>query len=359
MTQPKKCLISDIYHVRNGVGSIGIMGSMPLTDMNYHDLRVSAITQAAHHWGGRRQAEMFDYQYDTSFLTEGFAEHSEEQHYAELARTAVTIAAAAAKVIAERRAAIENLQAVTTTKSSDVDPVTIVDTAAEEVIRTMLTELRPGDGMIGEEGTATTATTGVTWIVDPIDGTVNFLYNQPQYAVSLAAEIDHTPVAGVVLNVVTGQLWVASKNGGAITLGPHTPPRLITASTETSLTLSLVATGFSYSAARRKKQVEILGELIGTIRDIRRRGSAALDLCAVADGQVEAYYEHATNVWDYAAGVLVALEAGAVVETPRYGSPHHHETDKNLVWACAPGIVRQFATVMRKIPTALPDNQYG
>ena len=78
MTQPKKCLISDIYHVRHGVGSIGIMGSMPLTDMNYHDLRVSAITQAAHHWGGRRQAEMFDYQYDTSFLTEGFAEHSEE-----------------------------------------------------------------------------------------------------------------------------------------------------------------------------------------------------------------------------------------------------------------------------------------
>ena len=232
MTQPKKCLISDIYHVRNGVGSIGIMGSMPLTDMNYHDLRVSAITQAAHHWGGRRQAEMFDYQYDTSFLTEGFAEHSEEQRYAELARTAVTIAAAAAKVIAERRAAIENLQAVTTTKSSDVDPVTIVDTAAEEVIRTMLTELRPGDGMIGEEGTATTATTGVTWIVDPIDGTVNFLYNQPQYAVSLAAEIDHTPVAGVVLNVATGQLWVASKNGGAITLGPHTPPRLITTRSE-------------------------------------------------------------------------------------------------------------------------------
>ena len=237
--------------------------------------------------------------------------------------------------------------------------MTIVDTAAEEVIRTMLTELRPGDGMIGEEGTATTATTGVTWIVDPIDGTVNFLYNQPQYAVSLAAEIDHTPVAGVVLNVATGQLWVASKNGGAITLGPHTPPRLITTSTETSLTLSLVATGFSYSAARRKKQVEILGELIGTIRDIRRRGSAALDLCAVADGQVEAYYEHATNVWDYAAGALVALEAGAVVETPRYGSPHHHETDKNLVWACAPGIACQFATVMRKIPTALPDNQYG
>lgn len=359
MTQLKKCLISDIYHVRHDVGSIGIMGSMPLTDMNYHDLRVSAITQAANHWGGRRQAELFDYQYDTGFLTEGFAGHPEEQRYAELARTAVTIAAAAAKVIAERRAAIENLQAVTTTKSSDVDPVTIVDTAAEEVIRTMLTELRPGDGMIGEEGTATTATTGVTWIVDPIDGTVNFLYNQPQYAVSLAAEIDHTLVAGVVLNVATGQLWVASKNGGAITLGPHTPPRLISASTETSLTLSLVATGFSYSAARRKKQVEILGELIGTIRDIRRRGSAALDLCAVADGQVEAYYEHATNVWDYAAGALVALEAGAVVETPRYGSPSHHETDKNLVWACAPGIARQFATVMRRIPAALPDNQYG
>ena len=162
-----------------------------------------------------------------------------------------------------------------------------------------------------------------------------------------------------MINVAIGQLWVASKNGGAITLGPHTPPRLISASTETSLTLSLVATGFSYSAARRKKQVEILGELIGTIRDIRRRGSAALDLCAVADGQVEAYYEHATNVWDYAAGALVALEAGAVVETPRYGSPSHHEADKNLVWACAPGIARQFATVMRRIPAALPDNQYG
>ena len=101
MTQPKKCLISDIYHVRHGVGSIGIMGSMPLTDMNYHDLRVSAITQAAHHCGGRRQAEMFDYQYDTSFLTAGFAEHSEEQRYAELARTAVTIAGTAARGIVD------------------------------------------------------------------------------------------------------------------------------------------------------------------------------------------------------------------------------------------------------------------
>ena len=94
MTQLKKCLISDIYHVRHDVGSIGIMGSMPLTDMNYHDLRVSAITQATNHWGGRRQAEMFDYQYDTSFLTEGFAGHPEEQRYAELARTAVTPATA-------------------------------------------------------------------------------------------------------------------------------------------------------------------------------------------------------------------------------------------------------------------------
>lgn len=354
----------DICHSGDRAADIGIMERMPLTDPARHALytaRKASCDVAAHRWTERRQAETppSKFKYDVDFLTDGFTpEHATEHEHAQLARIAVTIVSNAAQVIVDRRDGIDNLQTVTTTKSSIVDPVTIVDAAAEEAICTHLAQLRPGDGMIGEEGTATAATTGVTWIADPIDGTVNFLYNQPQYAVSLAAEIDHHLVAGAVLNVATGQLWVASKNGGAFTLGPDMPPRILSASAETSLTLSLVATGFSYSAARRKKQVEILGQLITTIRDIRRCGSAALDLCAVADGQVEAYYEHATNVWDYAAGALIAAEAGALVETPRYGT-HHREGDNNLAWACAPGIARQFEAAMLKIPASLPDSQYG
>ncbi len=151
------------------------------------------------------------------------------------------------------------------------------------------TTLRPGDAVLGEEygeaGTGRRPGT-VRWIVDPIDGTVNYLYGLPHYAVSLAAEVDGEVVAGVVRNAATGEEWTATAGGGAWRDG-----RRLTGSPATDLGQALVATGFGYDAARRAHQAAVLAELIPRVRDIRRFGAAALDLCLAAEGRVDAYYE--------------------------------------------------------------------
>ena len=224
---------------------------------------------------------------------------------------AMKLAREAGELIVDRRAGhIE----VANTKSSDVDVVTAVDKESEEFLYRRLRELRPGDGFLGEEGQVEESTTGITWVVDPIDGTVNFLYNMPHYAVSIAAVTgDPSPgtwqvQAGAVYNPATGEMFHASLGNGAF-LGE----RRLRIAEPPPMNLALLATGFAYSKAMRQEQVRILAQLIGEIRDIRRMGTASLDLASVAAGRVDVYFERTLNPWDHAAGELLVTEAGGII----------------------------------------------
>lgn len=233
---------------------------------------------------------------------------------------AVETAELAARRITTKRAELGDIRQFAATKSSAVDPVTVVDTMAEDFIADRLESLRPGDGIIGEEGAARESVSGVSWIVDPIDGTVNFLYGLPHYAVSIAAAIDGEVVAGAVVNVATGAVYAAALGRGATRrLGEETT--VLRVNELDDVAQVLLATGFGYSGSRRQAQAEALGKVLPVVRDIRRMGSAALDLCALAEGSVDAYYEHGINCWDFAAGALVAAEAGSVVKTPSLSTP--------------------------------------
>lgn len=225
----------------------------------------------------------------------------------DLLELAVEVAAEAAALVRDRRTAGVEVAA---TKSSPVDVVTEADRAAEALIQTRLATARPGDGILGEEGAAAASRTGITWVVDPIDGTVNFLYGLPQYAVSIAAERDGRSVAGVVVNVATGELFTATRGGGAYVDG-----RRLQVREDVALEQRLVGTGFNYVREVRVRQAAATGRMLATVRDVRRMGSAALDLCAVAAGRLDAYVEEGVHPWDVAAGGLVATEAGARVET--------------------------------------------
>ncbi len=224
---------------------------------------------------------------------------------------AVDVAREAAALVARGRASAGDDVDV---KSSPVDVVTAVDRASEELVVRRLLAARPDDGVMGEEGADRAGTSGVRWVVDPIDGTVNFLYDLPAYAVSIAAEVDGEVRAGVVLNVATGELFTATAGGGAFASSPaRREPVRLTGSRPVSLEQTLVATGFGYRVEQRRAQGAVVARLLPRVRDIRRYGSAALDLCSVAAGRVDAYYELDLNPWDHAAGALVAAEAGLVV----------------------------------------------
>ncbi|OLR91077.1 inositol monophosphatase family protein [Actinokineospora bangkokensis] len=243
----------------------------------------------------------------------------------DLLATAEAVAAEAATLAETTRAtAIRDVG----TKSTRTDVVTAADRAAEDLIRTRLADLRPGDAFLGEESGAT-AGDGVTWVVDPIDGTVNYLYGYPWYAVSVAAQVGGTSVAGVVVEPATGRRWTAVKGEGAW-LDGH-PLRV---NEPDSLAQSLLATGFPYSAPRRAAHGAVVARLLDQVRDIRRGGSAALDLCAVAAGWLDAYCERGTNPWDWAAGALIAAEAGAQVTLPG----EDPELGPDTVLAAAPTI---------------------
>lgn len=198
---------------------------------------------------------------------------------------------------------------VADTKSSPTDVVTEMDTASEKTIRATIRRHRPDDGFLGEEGGTEAGESGVRWVIDPIDGTVNYLYGLPSWSVSIAAEVDGRIVAGVVLAPQMGELYTAVLGGGAW-LGE----RRLAVAEPSGLDRALVATGFGYRAERRERQGRIVAGLIGRVRDIRRAGSAALDLCAVAAGRVDGYFERGTHLWDHAAGALITTEAGARVE---------------------------------------------
>lgn len=194
-------------------------------------------------------------------------------------------------------------------KASATDPVSVADAAAEREIVQRLTAARPDDGILGEEGQGRRpGTSGLTWVIDPLDGTVNFLYGQPTWCVSIAAVQADEPMAGVVLQPSTGELFHAAKGGGAW-LGDR---RLEVTNVEDPA-FALLATGFAYDVRARTDWGREVAELLGRFRDLRRGGSAALDLCWVAAGRVDGYAEFALNPWDWAAGHLLVTEAGGRV----------------------------------------------
>jgi myo-inositol-1(or 4)-monophosphatase len=264
----------------------------------------------------------------------------------ELLEIARSTALAAGELIRAKRA--EGV-AVAALKSSPVDVVTEADRESEELIRSLLAAARPGDGFLGEEsGQGDASTTGVTWVVDPIDGTVNYLYDIPQYAVSIAAveggsdPAEWTALAGVVVNPVRGEVYSATRGGGA-----YLGDRRLEVAVGKELATALVGTGFSYTAEWRERQASALVRLIPLIRDIRRQGSAALDLCAVASGQLDAYYERGLNPWDHAAGALIAAEAGA-----RVGGLAGAQAAKTLTLAAEPGLFAQLEPLLDEFGVA-------
>ena len=231
---------------------------------------------------------------------------------AQLAYLALDVARQAAALVRERRAAGVSVAA---TKSSDVDIVTEADRASEALIRSLLTAARPDDSILGEEEDDRIGTSGVRWIVDPIDGTVNFLYGLPQYSVSIAAERDGEVVAGIVINVASeveyvGHLADAAPDGVSPAVATRNGEP-IAVRTPGPLSQRLLVTGFNYDAGLRELQGAALARLIGQVRDVRRLGSCALDLCHVAEGAVDGFFEEGVNLWDYAAGGLIARVAGA------------------------------------------------
>ncbi|MCV7108044.1 inositol monophosphatase family protein [Mycolicibacterium chitae] len=272
------------------------------------------------------------------------------QDVATLRRVAEALAAEAAEFVRTRRAEVFVTAPVAdavAAKSDPTDPVTIVDTETEALLRARLAELRPGDAILGEEGggPAQAAAPGaVTWVLDPIDGTVNFVYGIPAYAVSVAAQVDGVSVAGAVAHVSTGEIYSAATGLGAhVTGGGGTVALRCSAVSE--LGMALVGTGFDYSARRRTEQARLLAALLPTVRDIRRIGSAALDLCLVAAGRLDAHYEHELHAWDWAAGALIAAEAGATVLVPEPGAG----SGTGLVVASAPGVADALRAELQRL----------
>jgi len=243
-----------------------------------------------------------------------------------LERLAVSAAVEAGRLITDERP--EQLVAAAT-KSSPTDVVTIMDTRAEELIRSRLLVARPGDSILGEEGDDHGGGSDITWVLDPIDGTVNYLYDIPAYAVSVAAVTgdprvpgEWAVVAAAVADPCRERVYYASQGGGAhlSTTDGEVLCRL-TVGEVSELGGALVGTGFGYTQARRRAQGQLLLEVLPEVRDIRRIGSAALDLCMVASGQLDGFFEKGLNPWDLAGGWLLITEAGGVVTGPGGGAP--------------------------------------
>jgi myo-inositol-1(or 4)-monophosphatase len=265
------------------------------------------------------------------------------------ARELLVIAIGAALEAGQLLASKEGRVEVAATKSSPTDVVTEMDGRAEELIRSRILAARPDDAILGEEGgqvdgaAAGTADEAVRWVVDPLDGTVNYLYGLPDWAVSIAAEADtgtdgrqiiagavYVPSRGELFSAVRGEgAWLESAGGPASSgareseIPDSTFERLpLRCRPGVPLDQALVGTGFGYRAERRTVQGEVVGALLPRVRDIRRIGVASADLCAVAAGRLDAYYERGLNYWDYAAGALIAAESGATLGDLKGGPPN-------------------------------------
>jgi len=224
---------------------------------------------------------------------------------AELLELAKRVGREAGELLQKRPAAFE-----VSSKSTAIDVITQMDSQSENHIVSEILKARPNDGIIGEEGSERISKSGITWVIDPLDGTVNYLYGLPGWNVSIAAKDSEGVVAGVVVAPTINSTWFASRGGGAF-LNDHA----IVCNEGVELNRALVATGFAYDVDARPAQLAQLSELLTRIRDIRRNGAAAVDLCHVAMGALDGYFEKGLQEWDLAAGSLIASEAGAKVTT--------------------------------------------
>ena len=253
-----------------------------------------------------------------------------------LLRLAEDVAREAGRLIVDER---PRGLGVAATKSSATDIVTEMDQRSEQLIVDRITEARPDDGFLGEEGADHAGSSGVTWVIDPIDGTVNYLYEIPAYAVSVAARVGAEIVAGAVVNPVSGEVWTALRGEGAWLDG-----RRLELAEPPELSMALVATGFGYDPRRRARQAEVLQTVLPQVRDVRRAGAASLDLCALAAGRLDGLYEQGLKPWDLAAGGLVAAEAGAVVT-----GLHGREAGEALVVAAAEPLVGDLVALLESL----------
>ena len=251
----------------------------------------------------------------------------------ELCELASRLAVAAGNLVFEGR---KNGLTSISTKSSDTDIVTEFDRASEQLIVEGINAERPDDAIVGEEGTDSAGPSGVHWLIDPIDGTTNFQYDLPGYAVSIAALSENHPLAGAVYIPSSGELFTATAGGGAWLNGSP-----ISCGTISSLQHALVATGFSYQIERRRDQAMRIAQVIPRVRDIRRFGAAATDLCYVAAGRLDVFFEQGLGPWDWAAGELIAREAGC--RTGQFdGSP----VGASQVLSCNPALFDQMVELL-------------
>jgi myo-inositol-1(or 4)-monophosphatase len=262
----------------------------------------------------------------------------------------VKLASAAAQEAGELLLARHGRVAVVQTKSSPTDVVTEMDHAAETLIRDRLLAARPGDAFLGEEGGQTGAGP-VRWIVDPLDGTVNYLYELPGWAVSVAAEVGGVIVAGAVCVPLQRSTFTATLGGGAWleSAWEGSSPRRLACNREVALSDALVATGFGYSSRQRADQGRVVAEVLPRVRDIRRAGAAAVDLCSVAAGRVDAYYEEGRQPWDIAAGGLVAREAGALT-----GDLRGEDAGSAMTLAASPGLFDELRDLLASLDADRP-----
>ena len=269
---------------------------------------------------------------------------------AELRSVAEQLAAEAAEFVRTRRAEVfgdgrpHDGDGAVASKSTRTDPVTVVDTDTERLLRDRLAQLRPGEPILGEEGGGPQkgGDEDVTWVLDPIDGTVNFVYGIPAYAVSVAAQVGGASVAGAVADVTRGVVYSAGRGLGARVVDSSGTSETLRCNPIGDLSMALVGTGFGYSPQRRAAQAAVLARVLPHVRDVRRMGSAALDLCMVACGRLDAHYEHGLNRWDWAAGALIAAEAGARVQLPRTDGPA-------LTLVAAPGVAPALRGLLERL----------
>lgn len=264
--------------------------------------------------------------------------HPEAAFLADIAKNIARTAGA--QILESRRAGVT----VAATKSSAVDMVTEADRACERLIVAALLEARPHDGILGEEGTGIVGTSGITWVLDPIDGTTNYLYNLPAYAVSIAATVEDPTafadgrrgIAAAVYSPRSDEMFDAWVGGGSRLNG-----EAIQISGNVDLATSLIGTGFGYTVERKFEQLEILQRVLPRVRDIRRSGSAAYDLCMMAAGMLDAFYEKGLQPWDYAGAALIATEAGAEI----IGFDDNTPPGEPLMFLAHPGLVRELRSV--------------
>lgn len=254
---------------------------------------------------------------------------------AQLEQLAVELATGAAEVVRAARGRALDVEA----KSTATDLVTAADKATESWLRGELARLRPDDAVLGEESGAEAGTSAVRWVIDPIDGTVNFVLGLPQYAVSVAAEVDGRTVAGAVLNPASGELFRAHLGGGA-----YLDDTRLHGPRGVDLARAVVGTGFAYATQRRERQAAVVARLLPAVADIRRLGSASLDLCAVAAGRLDGYYEAGLNPWDYAAGLLIATEAGCAATGLR-----DREPGPTLTAVARPALLKDLAALLESL----------